>query len=121
MRPLHQCTHRRVVRTYAAYTPRLSNGRGFARPKECPIAKQADSETGPGRGSFARPRKTHPGSGRRPDTTFDYHSKNLVFEPADGVDRAVRTVLGFNYRPVGNAPVGVAVAETALVDIYPSL
>ena len=45
----------------------------------------------------------------------DYHAKNLVFERADA-DRAVRAVLDFNYRPVGDAPVDVAVAETTLVD-----
>jgi|GEM_PF-1903441 len=46
----------------------------------------------------------------------DYHAKNLVFAPDDAADPLVRAVLDFNYRPVGDAPLDVAVAETTLVD-----
>lgn len=47
----------------------------------------------------------------------DYHPKNLVFAPDDGADPAVRAVLDFNYRPVGDAPLDVAIAEWHLIDV----
>jgi len=46
----------------------------------------------------------------------DYHAKNLVFASDDSSNPLVRAVLDFNYRPVGDAPVDVAVAEMTLVD-----
>lgn len=47
----------------------------------------------------------------------DYHPKNLVFAPDDGADPVVRAMLDFNYRPVGDAPLDVAIAEWHLVDV----
>lgn len=47
----------------------------------------------------------------------DYHPKNLVLELDDEADPLVRAVLDFNFRPVGDAPLDVAVAEANLVDL----
>lgn len=46
----------------------------------------------------------------------DYHPKNLVLEP-DDAEPLVRAVLDFNFRPVGDAPLDLAVAEANLVDL----
>lgn len=47
----------------------------------------------------------------------DYHPKNLVLEPDDDADPLVRAVLDFNFRPVGDAPLDLAIAEANLVDL----
>lgn len=46
----------------------------------------------------------------------DYHAKNVVFDPSDDADPVVRAVVDWNFRPAGDAPLDLAVAEMNLVD-----
>ncbi|MEY7848769.1 phosphotransferase family protein [Natrarchaeobius sp. A-rgal3] len=47
----------------------------------------------------------------------DYHPKNLVLAPDDDARPLVRAVLDVNFRPVGDAPLDLAIAEANLVDL----
>jgi len=47
----------------------------------------------------------------------DYHPKNLVLEPDDSADSLVRAIVDFNFRPVGDVLLDVAVAELHLIDL----